>query len=163
VSRLVVDVPELHRLWAKGLHENEICRRLDIRKGSWWLVRTRYALPPRDGSLAQMMLDADQVEIVTELWNQGEPLHAIAMAIGVAHHVLKSRMEDQLCDLPERTQDSRGGRQTTDPSADEIAERAAALRATWSPEEEEKRRVGRRKVSLQRFAMSREYAFSALD
>lgn len=162
MARLVINVPELHRLWGEGLHEHEICLRLGIKRGSWHLVRTRYALPPRDGE-SSLMLDEAQIETATSLWNQGEPLHTIARAVGVAYHVLKARMDDQLAGLPARTMDSHGGRQTTDPSAEEIAERAAALRATWSPEEEEKRRVGHQKVTLQRFSMSRDYAFSAMD
>lgn len=159
MSKIAVDVPELHRLWATGVHETEICRRLGIRSGSWWLVRTRYALPPRDDCSPSMMLSESQVAVVRELWAQGEPEHEIARAAGASVQLLRARLADQMADLPERSP-----AKTADPTADEIKQRAAAARASWSTEEEERRRVGwGRRVTLQKFSMNRDFAFSALD
>jgi hypothetical protein len=47
---------------------------------------------------------------------------------------------------------STGPAEVEPPSPEEIAERAAAIRETWSPEEEERRRGGpRHRVEMRRF------------
>lgn len=88
MPRKTIDVPRLFEMWAKGVHQSEICEELDIRPGSFWTIKKRHALPPRP---VDRTIDFSHVEPPTE---------------------------------------------------EEIAERAAAVRAAWSEEEREKRIVG---------------------
>jgi hypothetical protein len=98
-----IDVPALFRLWASGMPEREICQRLGVRPGSFYVIKDRMKLPPRP--------KAAGAEEFTEV----EP-----------------------------------------PTPEEIAERAAAIRAKWPPEEEERRRVGgRHSVRLRQYEFDR--------
>lgn len=42
-----VDVPKLFQMWVDGYRQDEICKALGVRPGSFWELRKRYALPPR--------------------------------------------------------------------------------------------------------------------
>lgn len=85
----------------------------------------------RDG---RRMLTREQEMLVRRLISAGATQVAAAIAAGVSYSLLRTRMNDQLRDL--RVGRGRGGGrgsfQDLDPS--EIAARAAALRATWTPE-----------------------------
>jgi hypothetical protein len=94
-----IDVPALFRLWASGMPEREICQRLGVRPGSFYVLKDRMKLPARPKA-------------------EGGDDFAAAEP----------------------------------PTPEEIAERAAAIRAKWPPEEEERRRVGpRHPVEMRRF------------
>lgn len=110
--RIEVDVPKLFRLWGTGVRQFEICQELGIRPGTFWQVRQRYALPPRENA------------------------------------------------KPARS------RHEPPPTPEEIAERAAAVRAGWSAEETERRRVGSAvaPVRLRHYVFDRRaMAFSGVD
>jgi hypothetical protein len=100
------------------------------------------------------------------LWASGMPEREICQTLGIRHgsfYVLKDRLKlpPRLAAKPTRTSDDDEA-----PTAEEIAERAESVRATWSPEEEERRRVGwrRSQVPLRSFHFDhRNHAMTALD
>lgn len=77
---------------------------------------------------------------------QGMRRDEVARLIGVSVSRLWMRLQDQLKDV--RVGQGRGGgprrarhEREPDPTPEEIAERAAAIRATWTPEIEAERRL----------------------
>lgn len=94
------------------------------------------------------------------LWNSSLRNDELADALGAPRgslHYLAARYK-----LPKRNpalRAKRTGEKQTSPTPEEIAERAAAIRATWSEEEHERRRVGRRAQQWQPPA----YAFARRD
>ena len=93
------------------------------------------------------------VDVLTlfKLWRSPLRNDELADALGAPRgslHYLASRYK-----LPKRDPAlwaKRGGVEADSPTPEQIEERAAAIRATWSEEEREKRRVGRR---MQRWQM----------
>lgn len=86
------------------------------------------------GRPTRQLLSADQERTARELWIAGGSRDEVARAVGVTIDVLQARMADQLKDLPRR---GRGGNRRDpqpDPTPEEIAARAAELRATWTPD-----------------------------
>lgn len=91
-------------------------------------------------------LNAKQAKLVRRLWLSGVPCHQIAGSLGITYSTLRARLSDQLKDLPRRGRGAGGGhqpREPADPTPEQIAERAAAVRQSWSEEERELRWVGR--------------------
>jgi len=88
---------------------------------------TRYLSPEQEAKAREMLL-------------AGFSRDMAAQVIGVSSRLLAARLEDQLADL--RVGQGRGKKtRQPDPTPEEIRERAAAVRRTWSPEEEEARRL----------------------
>lgn len=102
-----VDVPNLFRLWASDISDDELCIALRIVRATMTRLARRYGLPPR--------------------------LHA--------------KGDTQ--------------RRPDDPTPEEIVERAAIERSRWTPEEEERRAVGRgRRVEVTNYSFDgRQCAF----
>jgi hypothetical protein len=106
------------------------------------------------------------VSTLFRLWASGMPEREICLEMDIRHgsfHAIKDRLK-----LPPR----RPAKPEDDfaaaalPTPEEIAERAAIARAKWTPEEEERRRVGWRRggVALRSFSFDhRSYAMTALD
>jgi len=98
----------------------------------------------RRGSVARVKLTEAQVDLARRLWREGLYVHEIARRLGVGVDVLIARRRDQLADLPSRKRGPRRGcKPTVDPTPEEIAERAAAIRATWTDADREDRWLGR--------------------
>lgn len=106
------------------------------------------------------------VPTLFRLWASGMAEREICQTLGIRHgsfYVIKDRLK-----LPPRTaaKPTRTSDDDEAPTAEEIAERAAAVRATWSPEETERRMVGGRRsgVTMRSFSFDhRSYAMTALD
>lgn len=104
-------------------------------------------------------LKVDVLELF-RLWRSPLRNDELADALGTPRgslHYLRARYK-----LPPRTPElwaKRTGAKQALPTPEEIAERAAAIRATWSEEETERRTVGRR---MQRWQMPA-YAFARRD
>jgi hypothetical protein len=81
--------------------------------------------------------------VVRELWAAGGSRDEVARAAGVTVDVIRSRLHDQLADLPRR---GRGGNRrppSPDPSPEEIWGRLTLeAQSKWSDEEREKAWVG---------------------
>ena len=75
-----------------------------------------------------------------KLWHDGVPYDRICDELKISKSQL-FRMARQR-KLTPRPKPPRSGRAIIDPTPLEIAERAAAIRASWTPEEENSRRVG---------------------
>lgn len=91
-------------------------------------------------------LNAEQEKRARLAFAQGMRRDEVARIIGVSVSRLWMRLQDQLRDV--RVGQGRGGgrrrmrhEREPDPTPDEIAERAAAIRATWTPEIEAERRL----------------------
>ncbi len=83
------------------------------------------------------------VPALFRLWAAGVAEREICQTLGIRHgsfYVVKARLK-----LPPRAKAKPEDdfAEVEPPTPEEIAERAAAIRSTWSPEEEERRRVGR--------------------
>jgi hypothetical protein len=91
----------------------------------------------------KQLLTDDQVRRATELWSSGQTLDELCRAIGCNRDVLVERRRDQLAHLPKRTRGV-GPKNigAPDPTPDEIVERCATIRATWSEVERLNRRAG---------------------
>lgn len=106
------------------------------------------------------------VPALFRLWASGMPEREICQTLGIrvgSFYVLKDRLKlpPRLAAKPTRTSDDDEA-----PTPAEIAERAAAVRATWPQEEEERRRVGWKpgRVTMRAYAFDRRnHAMTALD
>jgi hypothetical protein len=86
-------------------------------------------LPPH---MRPRLLTPEQERIIREAWSAGVPRDEVAALAGITIHVLASRFNDQLADLPRRPRGVGGGRRgDVDPTHDEIVERAAEVRQRW--------------------------------
>lgn len=106
------------------------------------------------------------VPTLFRLWASGMPEREICLEMDIRHgsfYAIKDRLK-----LPPRP----AAKPEDDfaaaalPTPEEIAERAAIARSKWSPEEEQRRRVGWRRehVALRAFAFDhRSHAMTALD
>lgn len=86
----------------------------------------------------------DELERVRSLWSEGVAVGAICEMLGVTRDTFNARRDDQLADLPERIRGVGSCNRPEDPSEEEIAERAAQVRARWSDEQRFARMVGGR-------------------
>ena len=105
------------------------------------------------------------VPMLFKLWGEGVPQPDICLRLGIApgsfwgvrkRYGLPKRECDRRVDFTE----------TEPPTPEEIAERAAIVRAGWSDEERQRRVVGRSRspVRLRTYAFSRrDFAVTALD
>ena len=83
----------------------------------------------------KQLLSQEQVATATRLWSEGTSLDGLCSALGINRDVLVERRRpgDQLAHLQRRRAGQRlRGPRAPMPTAKEIAERAAAVRATWS-------------------------------
>lgn len=87
-------------------------------------------------------IEVDEARFRT-LWNAGVSVARISVELGIATDSL-NRVRARL-GLAARTPQSRAkpAEPYRDPTPSEIAERAAAVRKTWTPEIEERRRVSK--------------------
>jgi hypothetical protein len=86
----------------------------------------------------KQLLTAEQIEHATALWNGGATLDQLCAELRINRDVLIARRApgDQLSHLGRRRAGQRlRGPRATAPTPEVIAERAAAIRATWSPVE----------------------------
>lgn len=89
--------------------------------------QTRYLTPEQEAKVRQAICSGFSRDMAAQI-------------IGVSSRMLAARLEDQLADL--RVGQGRGKKtRQADPTPEEIRERAAAVRATWTPEEEAARRL----------------------
>jgi hypothetical protein len=114
--------------------------------------------------MGSQIVDFD-VPTLFRLWAAGLPQGEICDQLGIrsgSFYIVKRRYK-----LPPRARAKQRPTQSEpDPTAEEIAERAAEQRAKWSPEEEERRRIGRgvERVALREYQFDRRnFALTALD
>jgi hypothetical protein len=106
------------------------------------------------------------VQALFRLWASGLAEREICRLLGIRHgsfYAIKDRLK-----LPSRTpaKSEDDFAEAEPPTPEEIAERAAIARAKWTPEEEERRRVGwqRSPVPIRSFHFDhRNHAMTALD
>jgi len=77
----------------------------------------------------------DECERIRQLWTEGVAVAAICEMLGVTRDTFHARRSDQLADLPARPRGVWSGQRIADPSEDEIAALAAAIRASWTDSE----------------------------
>jgi hypothetical protein len=83
----------------------------------------------------KQLLTPEQIELATALWDRGESLDGLCRALKINRDVLVERRRpgDQLSHLQRRRAGQRlRGPRASAPTPDEIRQRAAAVRATWS-------------------------------
>jgi hypothetical protein len=93
----------------------------------------------------KQLLSPEQIATATRLWADGVSLDGLCEALGVNRDVLVERRRegDQLAHLGRRQAGQRlRGPRAPAPTAQEIKERTAAIRETWSPAERLNRRAG---------------------
>ena len=83
-----------------------------------------------------------EYEVIRRMWAQGVPLQAISEAVGMTARRIDHLRAAGKLNLP--TRGLGAGHKLTQrlPSPSEIRKRCAAVRAGWSPEEEQQRRAG---------------------
>jgi hypothetical protein len=69
------------------------------------------------------------------MWIEGASIAEICSAVGIKYGLFKERRGTTLKDLPPRPRAVQSDRRGINPTEDEIAERAAAIRATWDSDE----------------------------
>jgi hypothetical protein len=78
----------------------------------------------------------EQLRVIREMWIEGVSIADICAAVGVKYCTFKERRATTtLKDLPPRSNAVQSSRRGIDPSVEEIAERAAAIRAGWDSDE----------------------------
>ena len=77
----------------------------------------------------------DQLRVIREMWADGASIADICAAAGIKYGTFKERRATKLKDLPPRSRAVQSSRRGIDPSVEEIAERAAAIRAGWDSDE----------------------------
>lgn len=87
-------------------------------------------------------LTESQVEQAKELWDAGVPVTSVCRALGISRDLLVERRKDQLASLKKRRIGTGKKPRYPDPTPEEIAERAMAIRSEWSEEERQERLVG---------------------
>jgi hypothetical protein len=115
--------------------------------------------------MGQRIVDFD-VPTLFRLWAEGVSEREICLELGIRHgsfYIVKDRHK-----LPPRARAAMPVGRGDDelPTPEEIAERAAAVRAAWSPEEEERRRVGGRprRVAMRSYLFDhRNHSMTAVD
>lgn len=151
-----IDTALLFQLWhtrACELPSPEIAKRLGITMSMLYRLKSLHKLPRREYRERGSNIDVNEF---VRLWNlppNEMPAREIARRFGVGESFLY-KFKDKL-GLPPR--DRTYHYDQDDPTEAEIAERAAAIRASWPEGEEEKRFVGRRREewSLPSFRFSR--------
>lgn len=104
------------------------------------------------------------VPALFRLWATNVPQDEICARLGIRRGSLweirdRLKLPSRECDRPPPPT----GKAGTDPTPAEIAQATAAIRETWHPEEEERRR-GYRPVAVRQFAFRpRDYAAVGLD
>ena len=86
----------------------------------------------------KQLLSPEQVELATRLWGEGVPLDELCRSVGCNRDVLVERRRpgEQLAHLGRRVRGvGRKNPNAPDPTPEEIAARAAAIRSSWSPVE----------------------------
>jgi hypothetical protein len=80
-------------------------------------------------------LTDEQLRIIREGWAAGSTEFEICTAAGISIDTFRERRRNQLAGLPKRPPSNGSANRGIDPSPEEIAERAAAIRATWDSDE----------------------------
>lgn len=80
---------------------------------------------------APQLLRPDEERRVRALWREGATQAEIAMAIGIPIDRFRSRLRDQLADLPRRGRGAGGARHGIVPSRLEIDAATAEIRSRW--------------------------------
>lgn len=105
------------------------------------------------------------VQALFRLWANGASRHEICTTLGIRPGAFQHLRQQYA--LPKRTRGRPArGPLEPDPSPEELAQRCAEVRAKWSEEETEKRRVGSgvAPVRLRHYAYDgRTMAFSGMD
>lgn len=104
------------------------------------------------------------IESLTEAWNSDMRSDQICEEFGLSRGGLYRLAHKHRLGRRPVYLNGNGNCATVDPTPEQIAERAAEVRATWTANERESRRVGcrRRRVEIKHFWFSRDdYAFSA--
>ena len=92
-------------------------------------------------------LSPEEIEVVEGLWIEGAPRAEIAGEINVSVYWLDEQRWDgrQLSHLPKRVKGFGGGKwdraKSREPTPEQIAQRAAEIRARWTDEDEANRRT----------------------
>lgn len=99
--------------------------------------------------------------LLWKLWHNGTTPEAICTQMGITHTRLMGLAKRFNLRGAEKLRKPRTGKPVIDPTPEEIAERAAITRASWTPEEMERRRVGgsREPVSVMAFSLGLDYSF----
>jgi hypothetical protein len=69
------------------------------------------------------------------MWKEGASIADICATVGIKYGLFKERRATTLKDLPPRPRAVQSDRRGINPTEEEIAERAAAIRAAWDPDE----------------------------
>lgn len=138
---------ELFReLWAMGPLEmpaKEIARRLGVSKTHVHTLRRQYGLAPRERRFHGKPKVSVDIPRLFRLWHMPPsqmPTAQIAKLLGIGESTLYSVRKKHK--LPDRERVY--VHEDDDPTEEEIAERAAAIRASWPEGEAERRMVGPR-------------------
>lgn len=91
------------------------------------------------------LFDAQQLRAARRAWAEGMTQAEIASLLGVSVDTVRSRLRDQLADLPKRGRGAGATRTGEDPTEDEIYGRLVLLeQAAWSDEDRDRRWQGGR-------------------
>lgn len=103
------------------------------------------------------------MEVLRSLWNSPMRSDKICDELGITRGGLFRLARKHRLGLRPRDVETHCERRADDPTLEEIEERAAAIRARWSPFETRQRMVGARyaRVEIKKFVFDREtYTFS---
>lgn len=130
-------------LWIAGVPACRIAKELEISKRHVHNLRPKYGLPPRTNNISSQPRAEIDVPLLFRLWHMHPsqmPTSEIAKKLGVSPSFLyRCRVKHKLPDR-ERVYHH----EDDDPTPQEIAERAAEIRASWPEGEEARRSVGTR-------------------
>ena len=105
------------------------------------------------------------VPVLFKMWADGASRYEICTMLGIRPGAFQHLRRKYA--LPKRNKGRPSlGSLEPDPTPEELAERCAAVRAKWSEEETERRRVGRgvEAVRLRSYSFNhRDFAFSGMD
>lgn len=81
--------------------------------------------------MQKLSLTDEQLRIIRSGWIEGLTTVELCLAVGITIDTFKARRRDQLKELPARPRTAGSESRGIDPTPEEIAERAAAIRAGW--------------------------------
>lgn len=137
-----IDIPLLFKLWhepAATMPAHEIAKRLGCKLSMLYTLKRIHKLPRRCYSERGAGVDHEMLKRLWLMPPNEMPSREIAVRLGISETLLY-KIKDKLR-LPPRERVYHCDAE--DPTEDEIAERAAAIRASWPDGEEERRFVGR--------------------
>lgn len=103
--------------------------------------------------------------LLWKLWHNGTSADEICTQLGISHTRLLGLAKRFNLRDAEKIRRPRTGKPVIDPTPEELAQRAAVVRASWTPEERERRRLGggRLPVEIKSFSFGLDYSFSSID